>query len=341
MLTLTRFSCTHSTAHSIVKRKNSPLRALCTRYVPFCEFIRKELFMKPTNIVSTFVLVLACSFALIAQERQYNPTYGPAYVTISNANVGFRLPEGYFFLEAADATAFMREFGNPSVDIDALVAPTDENADWYIYFKFSDLGYFKMEKVKEELEDIDLIGEIRKNTELENQKRAKAGFPTIQVVGYAEKLSLNTLRQTLDFAIESVQEGRRFVERRSLMFGRKGLLLCSFVCSKERYLNVQATFNNMFASISFQNNYRYADFNPGVDKYAAVGIGTVLVGRKITRVGWLSKTLKSLGKAIWAFIVGIFAAIWGFLKRLFGKKEKPALVTGMTQTKESKSQNGT
>jgi len=125
------------------------------------------------------------------------------------------------------------------------------------------------------------------------------------------------------------------------MFGRKGLLLCGFVCSKERYLNVQATSNNLFASISFQNNFRYADFNPGIDKYAAVGIGTVLVGREITRGGWLFKTLKSLGKAIWAFIVGIFAAIWAFLKKFFGKKEKPVLVTGTTLTKEPESQNGT
>lgn len=182
-----------------------------------------------------------------------------------------------------------------------------------------------MEEVREELEDIDLISEIRKNTELENQKRAKAGFPTIQVVGYAEKLSLNALRQTLDLAIESVQEGQRFEERRSIMFGRKGLLLCSFVFSKERFLNVQATSNNLFASISFQNNFRYADFSPGIDKYAAVGIGTVLVGIEITRGGWLSKTLKSLGKAIWAFIVGNLAAISGFLKRLFGKKESQHL----------------
>lgn len=297
--------------------------------------------MRPRNSVLAFVLELLCSFALVAQEHQYNPTHGPAEVTISNANVGFNLPEDYFFLQAADATALMREIGNLSVDIDALVVPADEDANWFIYFKFSDLGYFKMEEVKEELEDIDLIGEIRKNTELNNQKRAKAGFSTIEVIGYAEKLSLNTSRQTLDFAIESVQEGQRFIERRSIMFGRKGLLLCSFVCSKERYFNVQATSNNMFASILFHNNYRYADFNPGIDKYAVVGIGTVLVGREITRSGWLSRTLKILGKAIWAFIIGIFAVIWALLKRLFRKKEKPALVTGTTQTKESKSQNGT
>lgn len=297
--------------------------------------------MRPTNIVLAFALVLICSFVLSAQEHQYNPTHGPAYVTISKANVSFRLPEGYVFLEESDATALIREAGNPSADIDALVAPASEEADWFIYFKFNDLGYFKMEDVKEELDDIDLIGEIRKNTELENKKRSKAGFPTIQVVGYAEKLSLNASRQTLDFAIEAVQEGQRLIERRSIMFGRKGLLLCSFVCSKERYLNVKTTSNNIFASISFHNNYRYADFNPGIDKYAAVGIGTVLVGREITRGGWLSKTLKSLGKAIWAFIVGIFAAIWAFLKRLFGKKEKPAIVTAPTHSDHSESQNGT
>jgi uncharacterized membrane-anchored protein len=145
----------------------------------------------------------------------------------------------------------------------------------------------------------------------------------------------------LDFAIESTQGGIPQVERRSILFGRKGLLLCSFVSTRDQYLAIKRTSNSIFASLSFHNSYKYADFNPNMDKYAAVGIGSVLVGREITRGGWLLKTLKSLGKAIWVFIVGIFAAIWGFIKKIFGKKEKPTLVTGTAQSKDTESQNGT
>lgn len=297
--------------------------------------------MRPRMTISTCALIVLCTFLLNAQEREYNPTYGPSFVHITKANVGFQLPDGYFFLEQSDATALMRECGNPSADIDALVASSAEDTNWFIYFKFYDIGYFKMEDVKEEFEEIDLIGEIKKNTELENKKRLASGFPVIQVIGYAEELSVNLARQTLDFAFEAVQEGQHFVERRSIMFGRKGLLLCSFVCGKEEYLNVRTTSNNIFASVSFHDNYRYADFNPGIDKYAAVGIGTVLVGREISRGSWLSKTLKSLGKAIWAFIVGILSVIWVFIKKLFRRKEEPALVNGMTTKDNFDSQNGT
>lgn len=293
-----------------------------------------------TCIIATVMLVLTTQ-AILAQKQEYHPTYGPAMVTVRSANIILALPERFFFLEGAEATKLMKELGNPDANIDALIAPTETNADWYLYFRFNDLGYFKMEDVKEGLDEIDLLAEIRKNTDAENQNRMKLGFPSIQVVGYTQQLTLNTARQTLDYAIEASEAGSPTVERRSIFFGRKGLLVASFVTPKNKYATVKLASDNIFLSLSFQNSYRYADFNASIDKYAAVGIGTVLVGREIVQGGWLSKTLKSLGKAIWAFIVGIFAAIWVSIKKLFGRKTKPALASQANQTNQSQSQNNT
>jgi len=284
-------------------------------------------------------LYLMTSHQFFSQTSDYSPTYGPTKVSIPNSNSSVIIPDGFLFLESYDANQLMREIGNSGMDISGLVMPSSEDADWFVYFKFNDLGYFKMGDVQEELEDIDILEEIKKNTEEQNKKRISSGFSSIDVIGYVEKLYLNKSNQTLNFSIESIQEGLSMVEHRSLYFGRKGLLLSGFVCSKEKYENIKNASYPIRSTVNFDNNYRYADFNPDIDKYAAVGIGTVLVGRQVAKSGWFTKLVKSLGKAIWAFIVGIFAAIWGFIKKIFGKKnskiDEPLITT--TQNKNDTS----
>jgi uncharacterized membrane-anchored protein len=107
--------------------------------------------MRPRTIISVITFVFFTVVSLKANDRQYNPTYGPTSVNIITANAILQLPDGYFYLEKSDAIALLREVGNPGVDVDALIAPTIKNANWFIYFKFLDIGYFKMKMSKTNL----------------------------------------------------------------------------------------------------------------------------------------------------------------------------------------------
>lgn len=80
----------------------------------------------------------------------------------------------------------------------------------------------------------------------------------------------------------------------------------------------------VLAFADFNEGFRYADFNSGVDKVATYGIAALIGGKVAAKVGLLAK----LGGLLVAFkkiiIVG-FLAVVGFFSKLFKRrKTEPA-----------------
>jgi len=98
--------------------------------------------------------------------------------------------------------------------------------------------------------------------------------------------------------------------------GRKGFLILNAIGD----IDVLETFNEdrdkIIASVEFEKGYRYDEFSPGIDRVAAYGVGGLVAGKVLAKVGFFALIIK-FWKLIAIAVVGFFAA---FKNKLFGKK---------------------
>ena len=81
---------------------------------------------------------------------------------------------------------------------------------------------------------------------------------------------------------------------------------------------VKLDIDNFLTSVEFNKGYRYNEFDSNIDKVAVYGIGGLIAGKILTKLGFFAVLLK-FWKIIIIFFVGIFAI---FRKRIFRSKNK-------------------
>ena len=85
------------------------------------------------------------------------------------------------------------------------------------------------------------------------------------------------------------------------------------------YSPIESGMQDVMAFVDFNDGHRYADFTPGVDKIAAYGIGALIAGKVLVKVGFF--------KILLGFILGAkklaipaIIALGAILRKLFKKK---------------------
>jgi uncharacterized membrane-anchored protein len=92
------------------------------------------------------------------------------------------------------------------------------------------------------------------------------------------------------------------------LLGRKGVLSFNAVGSMEQLPDVKPQINNLIAAATFKEGHRYADFDPSIDKFAAVTIGGLVAGKVLAKVGALALIAK-FGKVILLFLLKFWKLI--------------------------------
>ncbi|MEL6713213.1 MAG: DUF2167 domain-containing protein [Planctomycetota bacterium] len=80
---------------------------------------------------------------------------------------------------------------------------------------------------------------------------------------------------------------------------------------------VQEGMKVVLGATSFNEGHRYSDFDPGMDKVAAYGIGGLIAGKMAAKVGFFAVIAK-FGKLIVVAVIGAFVALKRFV---FGGKD--------------------
>jgi uncharacterized membrane-anchored protein len=70
----------------------------------------------------------------------------------------------------------------------------------------------------------------------------------------------------------------------------------------------------VMAMPQFEEGFRYQDYVPGVDQVAAYGIGGLIAGKVLSKVGLLALALAFLKKG-WVLVVLALAGLWRFAAR--------------------------
>jgi len=100
------------------------------------------------------------------------------------------------------------------------------------------------------------------------------------------------------------------------VLGRKGYLNLNAISDMDKLPMVQTNIDRVISSAEFNPGNRYSDFNPDFDEVAAYGIGGLIAGKVLAKVGFFAAILK-----FWKVIaVGIVAAFGTLRKRIFGSK---------------------
>jgi uncharacterized membrane-anchored protein len=99
------------------------------------------------------------------------------------------------------------------------------------------------------------------------------------------------------------------------VLGRSGVLVLEAVAGIEQLKKVKNNINNIFGMVSFSDGNKYENFDSGIDKVAAVGIGGLIAGKILAKAGFFALLIK-----FWKIIaVGAVAAFAG-IRKLFTRK---------------------
>lgn len=255
--------------------------------------------------------------------------YEDGNIALPDASAHINVKPGFRFLGHDDARRVLEQYwGNPPDDsvLGMLVpdnAGLDSDHSWAVVVTYSDEGYVSDEDANEIDYDA-MLKEMKSGTSEENEQRKRAGYPSIELVGWAQPPRYDAASKRLHWAKELSFDGEKShtLNYDIRVLGRSGFISLNAVASMDDLGLVNAGMNQVLPMAEFDAGQRYADFKPGTDKVAAYGLAALVGGGIAAKTGLLAK-LGALLLAGKKFIVLIFVALAAFARKLFGgKKDK-------------------
>ncbi len=138
----------------------------------------------------------------------------------------------------------------------------------------------------------------------------------MEIVGWREEPHYDELTNNLTWAIDGRSESAPVVNRLVKLLGRRGVMTVTLVSSPEELALASLETDALLDGYSFQPGSRYAEYLPGKDTVAKVGLTALVVGggaAALVKSGFLARFWKLL-------VVGV-AGIAAWLKRLFSARK--------------------
>lgn len=267
--------------------------------------------------------------------------YESGNITLDGGFATIHVPKGLKFLNAAQSkTVLVDLWGNP--DANGILGmlfpekynPTDGNC-WAYTITFDEMGYVEDDDA-EDMDYEELLENMKKETADANPERQKLGYEPVTLIGWASSPFYDKERKVLHWAKElkfgNADYNTLNYDVRAL--GRKGVLSFNAVGNMESLPEVKPTINYLLSSVEFAEGQKYSDFNPDLDKVAAVTVGGLVAGKVLVKVGFFALILKYI-KLIFIAIAAAGAGIWKWITGRRKKSEEQQTPTDNNNTLES------
>jgi uncharacterized membrane-anchored protein len=252
--------------------------------------------------------------------------YEPAGKVIDLGGMGkMTIPKGFKYLTGAQSKQVLEDvWGNPPSEAPLGMlfqensSPLDSVSSWAFVIQYDPIGYVKDEDA-DEVDYTELLDQMQKETEEENEERKKLGYTPVSLVGWASPPFYDKSRKTLHWAKNLKFNGspNNTLNYDVRILGRKGIFSLNAVGSMAELPQIKPTINNVIASVSFAEGNRYQDYDSNLDEVAAVGIGGLVAGKILAKVGFFALLAK-----FWKVIIGALIVGGGAIRKFFtGKKE--------------------
>lgn len=258
---------------------------------------------------------------LYAEEKQLE--YRSGEIKLKDGLAVIRLPDGYRYLDEAQTDKVLSEmWGNPkgSLTLGMILAPgmtplMDDS--WAVIIEYDDDGYVKDDEA-EKIDYDDLLKDMQKSSQENNKEREKQGYAPIHIIGWAEKPHYDKAAHKLHWAKEL-----RFGESREntlnyniRILGRKGVLVLNAVSGMSSFAAVKDGMKPILDAVDFQEGHRYSEFDPKLDKVAKYGIGGLVAGGILAKVGFFKLLFVGILALKKFLLIGLLAVV-AFVRRFF------------------------
>jgi uncharacterized membrane-anchored protein len=299
---------------------------------------RAAVSMKKSAYIASILSAISICPAFAEKSSEFFPTYaqygdeGKAFLDKIEPRTGqVDLPDGvhldlkgkFYFLDKEDAGIVLTEaWGNPPsslVGTLGMLFPIKYDPlasdGWGVLLSADKIGYVD-DKDAASINYNDMLLTMREDTLAANEARTKDGFDPITLIGWAAPPVYDAENKRLHWAKE-LQFGT--AEKHTLNYdvrflGREGVLIMSYIATIDQLPEIQASLPDVLTTASFAPGKRYADFIPGADTVAAVGVGGLIAGKVAAKAGLLAVALIALKKFGVLLIVPL-AWLWRVIRR--------------------------
>lgn len=254
-----------------------------------------------------------------AQDSGLEWLRGPTVAPIGRGLAEIELSGDFLWMDAEGTRELMQLMENPLNGTElATVTSAAEDEYWYLVFEWNEIGYVEDEEGGA-LDADAMLTAIRKGNERANRERKRRGWASLQIVGWQEKPHYDPLTHNLTWSIIGESSGERIINRNIRILGRRGVMSLTLVASPDELGAASATVDELLRGYRFQPGNRYAEFVPGKDRLAEVGLTALVVG------GAGALAVKSgLLARMWKLLVAGVVALAAGARKLFGRKgEEP------------------
>lgn len=251
--------------------------------------------------------------------------YQTGRVTVGKDLATLDLPPTFRYLDPRETDLVLQAWGNPSgSETLGMLVPSGlglfTREGWGVIVSYDEDGYVK----DDDAAQIDygaLLKKMQQATEEANADRARAGYPTVSLVGWAEPPYYDSVGHKLYWAkdLKFGDASSHTLNYNIRVLGRRGVLVLNAVASMDRLESVKRDMTQVLGAVEFSEGHRYADFVPGTDKVAKYGIAALVAGGLAAKAG-LFKVLLGALLALKKLIVVAVAGAAAYLRRLFRRK---------------------
>ncbi|MFT3925761.1 MAG: DUF2167 domain-containing protein [Myxococcales bacterium] len=262
-------------------------------------------------------------------ELEASLSFKTGEITLGDKLATLHLKDGQRYLSAADTEKVLVAWGNPpGSETLGMVVPTQESvfadASWAVIVTYTEDGHVDDEDAKD-LDFNELLDEMKEDTEEGNSQRKEAGYPAVHLLKWAEPPHYDASTRKVYWAKELSFEGSdaHTLNYDIRVLGRKGVLELSAVAAVDQLAMVKAAMPSVLSAVEFNPGQRYADFNPGVDKMAAYGIGALVAGKLAAKAGLFKIIVAALLASKKLLVAAGAGVVLAVKKLLGGKTESP------------------
>lgn len=243
------------------------------------------------------------------------------------------LPRDFRYLDPKQSKTVIEDlWGNPKGSADGILgmifpasmSPMSDN-NWGIVITYEDSGFVKDDDA-DKINYKDLLANMQKEIKDSNPERVKAGYDSLELVGWATPPHYDKAAHKLFWAKELKfgDNKEHTLNYNFRILGRKGVLVLNAVSGMKQLKDIESKTAPLLASVNFSEGNRYSEFVPGKDKIAEFGIAALIAG------GAAAAAKTGLLKGLWVgilaakkfIIIGLIAVV-GFVKKFFfGRKER-------------------
>lgn len=253
-------------------------------------------------------------------------------ITLPGGKAEISLPAGYRYLDPSDAETVIEDlWGNPDGKntLGMVFGPGQEpltNGGWGAILSYDDDGHIDDEDAaKTDFEE--LLEDMKKSSEENNEERVKQGYEKVQLIGWAEAPRYDAASHKIYWAKNLKFEGNEgntlnyFVR----VLGREGVLEINAVSDMNALPQVKEGMNALNAATVFTAGNRYADFNKDTDKMSQLGVAALVAGgAAVAAKTGLLKGLLVMLLAAKKFIVIALLGLAAGIKAWWSSRQKKA-----------------